>query len=982
MGSDSEAKQIESRWRNVASRVFFVVWFLSISWFFLAAIFTVEDTQVIHGSSIQGSAFVEPEARGLGSANAGNGEPARPRNLSHAYRAPLSRPEVGKLAEEAKKLKIYVYSLPKWFNVAPFKLLRKQKKLFASAHHKGADAYFHQRLMHVSSLRTENPEEADFFFVPVYTSAVAAFGTNKKVSREKIRKMILKAVSRLRLLPYWNRNDGKDHIFVFPNAYGPCIGNPLDDWRLESDTQAKMMKRIRNAIFLTYSGDANTPCFDSSKDVVIPPVVDMNRIVSHLKAQRKRLNLKSGEHPKRTQFSFIAGRMQLEKKNDPWFSIVVLYGSYEEQTLRPRVTPSKDVCWDRPDLNLEQCVATCDSELSRSRVYSHGLRQKIQQLFKRNSLLKQMEKTSMKYIDEMRTSIFCISTRGLAPYDINMYEGALVGCIPVVMIDDVEVPFEKLVPWDLMTKRVRESDASRLILKLSKTPKHWIKNAQSLLKENVYAFAYTPLSKARKEFWSLEEHGFGAQGPDAFEYTMMMLVKLKLGRKKQSFLEQAMAASNKYKNSERFRGNFLFSTKSLHFSSYLSNVDNRNPSAEKKPGPARRRVQGVQLIGPPHMSFDSTQKRLSKKYLSTSAFPRRAFVFRGRVGIGGEGQNAVFSKWRQVTAGTIVSELEITMSLALSDISEEQLQHLTKTAKAWGGYVSVGVVAMEKSVEEVASALKALSSTPNSKILFSVVKPRLRDGDGEGHYKEALETMYPINRARNAALAAVVTKTVLLWDNGFVLSPESMDGLQRTKRSVLTWRDRTAIVVPTFEFTTSNFAKKGVPSTKYNLVWNMKNEELQPYGMVGDAFKYSTHATNHKVWYESKKSVRAKYEFGYQPLMMVRTPALPFDEHFNIPYLSKMHYSYELTAAGFEFLVHATAFAVTIGDGEAAKEQQKVETTDLWTVPWSCWRQFTDRIQRDYEGFYFPEPCWVSKSIWPVVNEKHADKCVVSPIRN
>eukprot|EP00945_MAST-04E_sp_MAST-4E-sp1_P004924 g4924.t1 len=797
-------------------------------------------------------------ARGLGSANAGNGEPARPRNLSHAYRAPLSRPEVGKLAEEAKKLKIYVYSLPKWFNVAPFKLLRKQKKLFASAHHKGADAYFHQRLMHVSSLRTENPEEADFFFVPVYTSAVAAFGTNKKVSREKIRKMILKAVSRLRLLPYWNRNDGKDHIFVFPNAYGPCIGNPLDDWRLESDTQAKMMKRIRNAIFLTYSGDANTPCFDSSKDVVIPPVVDMNRIVSHLKAQRKRLNLKSGEHPKRTQFSFIAGRMQLEKKNDPWFSIVVLYGSYEEQTLRPRVTPSKDVCWDRPDLNLEQCVATCDSELSRSRVYSHGLRQKIQQLFKRNSLLKQMEKTSMKYIDEMRTSIFCISTRGLAPYDINMYEGALVGCIPVVMIDDVEVPFEKLVPWDLMTKRVRESDASRLILKLSKTPKHWIKNAQSLLKENVYAFAYTPLSKARKEFWSLEEHGFGAQGPDAFEYTMMMLV----------------------------------------------------------------------------------------------------------------------------TAGTIVSELEITMSLALRDISEEQLQHLTKTAKAWGGYVSVGVVAMEKSVEEVASALKALSSTPNSKILFSVVKPRLRDGDGEGQYKEALETMYPINRARNAALAAVVTKTVLLWDNGFVLSPESMDGLQRTKRSVLTWRDRTAIVVPTFEFTTSNFAKKGVPSTKYNLVWNMKNEELQPYGMVGDAFKYSTHATNHKVWYESKKSVRAKYEFGYQPLMMVRTPALPFDEHFNIPYLSKMHYSYELTAAGFEFLVHATAFAVTIGDGEAAKEQQKVETTDLWTVPWSCWRQFTDRIQRDYEGFYFPEPCWVSKSIWPVVNEKHADKCVVSPIRN
>ena len=186
MGSDSEAKQHESRWRKHISRTFFVVWFLSISWFLLAAIFTVEDTQTIHGSSIAGNTFVETEARGLVYSARADGERVRIQNLSDTYRETLSRAEVGKLAKEAEKLKIYVYSLPKWYNVAPLKLLKKQKKLFSDFHHKGADAYFHQRLLRVSSLRTENPDEADYFFVPIYTSAVSAFGKSSIKSREKI----------------------------------------------------------------------------------------------------------------------------------------------------------------------------------------------------------------------------------------------------------------------------------------------------------------------------------------------------------------------------------------------------------------------------------------------------------------------------------------------------------------------------------------------------------------------------------------------------------------------------------------------------------------------------------------------------------------------------------------------------------------------------------------------------------------------------
>ena len=69
-----------------------------------------------------------------------------------------------------------------------------------------------------------------------------------------------------------------------------------------------------------------------------------------------------------------------------------------------------------------------------------------------------------------------------------------------------------------------------------------------------------------------------------------------------------------------------------------------------------------------------------------------------------------------------------------------------------------------------------------------------------------------------------------------------------------------------------------ISETKHNLVWNIKNEEIQPYGMVGDAFKYYTHATNNKQWYDSTKAIYAEYEIGYQPLLLLRTPVVPFDE--------------------------------------------------------------------------------------------------------
>ena len=167
--------------------------------------------------------------------------------------------------------------------------------------------------------------------------------------------------------------------------------------------------------------------------------------------------------------------------------------------------------------------------------------------------------------------------------------------------------------------------------------------------------------------------------------------------------------------------------------------------------------------------------------------------------------------------------------------------------------------------------------------------------------------------------------------------------------------------MPTFEFTTSTFAGKGIPATKHNLVWNIKNEELQPYGMVGDAFKYYTHATKNDKWYESSTAMYAEYEVGYQPLILVRMPVVPFDETFSGTYLSRMH-----QRSLFEVVfipVHTVKRLSTIDAGVAARIQADADMTGSWTVPWSCWRQFTDRIEKEYETSSFPSHAGCQRSL-------------------
>jgi hypothetical protein len=113
-------------------------------------------------------------------------------------------------------LKIFVYDLPPNYNTDWLSNERCSSHLFA------AEVGIHRALLN-SDVRTFDPYEADFFFVPVYVSC--NFSTvNGFPAIGHARSLIFSAV---RLIsseyPFWNRTRGSDHVFVASHDYGACF---------------------------------------------------------------------------------------------------------------------------------------------------------------------------------------------------------------------------------------------------------------------------------------------------------------------------------------------------------------------------------------------------------------------------------------------------------------------------------------------------------------------------------------------------------------------------------------------------------------------------------------------------------------------------------------------------------------------------------------------------------------------------------------
>ena len=98
------------------------------------------------------------------------------------------------------------------------------------------------------------------------------------------------------------------------------------------------------------------------------------------------------------------------------------------------------------------------------RVHSVGRRYYNDRLFSLH------QGSSPNYIKEMTSSIFCLAPLGYAVWNFRLFESIIMGCIPVIIADNIELPFEKDVDYRQFTVKVCPSDSPGRRVRAPRTP--------------------------------------------------------------------------------------------------------------------------------------------------------------------------------------------------------------------------------------------------------------------------------------------------------------------------------------------------------------------------------------------------------------------------------------------------------------------------------------------------------------------------------
>ncbi|MCL7028653.1 hypothetical protein MKW94_010844 [Papaver nudicaule] len=294
---------------------------------------------------------------------------------------------------ETLPLKVYIYDLPSKYNSDWLTNRRCSNHLFAS------EVATHKALMN-SDVRTLNPNEADFFFVPVYVSC--NFNTsNGFPSLSHARPLIQSAIQFVsESAPFWNRSMGQDHVFVASHDYGACF-HPLEDIAIEAGIPDFLKKSI---ILQTFGVRFRHPC-QEVENIVIPPYVSPKKIHS---------TLQNATHGKRDIFAFFRGKMELHPKN----------------------------------IN--------------GRIYSKGIRTKIWKKFSRNRKFYLKRHRYDGYQSEIVRSVFCLCPLGWAPWSPRLVESVALGCIPVIIADNIRLPYSDKIQWSKISLTIPEKDVHKM----------------------------------------------------------------------------------------------------------------------------------------------------------------------------------------------------------------------------------------------------------------------------------------------------------------------------------------------------------------------------------------------------------------------------------------------------------------------------------------------------------------------------------------
>lgn len=331
-------------------------------------------------------------------------------------------------------VKIFVYDIHPMYNKA---LLRRKPWCEHEAF--GTEIYVHDMLLK-SPIRTLDPEEADLFYVPTYPTCIVY---KNYANFKTYRYFIQRSIEVIRdSYPYFNRSGGADHIFPFVHDFGPCLS-----WD-ETSHNGVYFPEIANSIFITHVGDTALSCYSSGKDIVIPPYCSDSRI-------------------------YLDGRGG--SLTDPADRTTLVHFRGTVEWVHPFSIPSLGIVAG-PDAN-----------------YSHGVRQQLVKLYSEDPDFAIFSGESDSYIEEVKHSVFCLCPRGYAVWSRRLFDASMLGCIPVIIADGIELPFEEILDYSKFSVKILEADIPQLKSILQAISASKVAKMQHELTQIYNAFAYPSL---------------------------------------------------------------------------------------------------------------------------------------------------------------------------------------------------------------------------------------------------------------------------------------------------------------------------------------------------------------------------------------------------------------------------------------------------------------------------------------------------------
>ncbi|XP_077224695.1 putative glycosyltransferase At5g25310 isoform X1 [Tasmannia lanceolata] len=233
-------------------------------------------------------------------------------------------------------------------------------------------------------------------------------------------------------MPYFRRSGGRDHIFIFPSGAGAHL---FRSWATY----------LNRSIILTPEGDRtdkrDTSAFNTWKDIIIPGNVDdgMTKFYGATLVQPLPLS-------KRKYLANFLGRVQGKVGR---LQLVELAKQFPDKLESPELK------FSGPD------------KLGR-----------------------------IEYFQHLRNAKFCLSPRGESSWTLRFYESFFVECVPVLLSDQVELPFQNVIDYTRISiKWPSTRSGSELLEYLESIPDEEIEGIIARGRQVMCLWVYAPESE-------------------------------------------------------------------------------------------------------------------------------------------------------------------------------------------------------------------------------------------------------------------------------------------------------------------------------------------------------------------------------------------------------------------------------------------------------------------------------------------------------